>query len=122
VNRQKTSTPLQALVLLNDVQYLEAARVLGEKMIRQGGSQPQGRITYAFRALTSRRPTQKELNILLNLYQQEYRDFRQSPGRAARLLAEGEYKADKTLPADELATCAVVANTLMNFDEFTIKR
>jgi len=122
VRRQKTSTPLQALVLMNDVQYIEAARVLGERMMQAGGSKPEDRITYAFRALTSRRPLKEELNILLDLYQQEYTDFSKTPGRAAKLLQEGEYAADKTLPANELATCAVVASTLMNFDEFMMKR
>ncbi|MGV3503651.1 MAG: DUF1553 domain-containing protein [Adhaeribacter sp.] len=122
VNRQKTSTPLQALVLLNDVQFVEAARLLGERMVKQGGSTPAGRIGYAFRSLTSRRPRPKELQILLSLYRQEYAGFKKSPERAAQLLGEGEWVADASLPADEVATCTVVASTLMNFDEFTMKR
>jgi hypothetical protein len=122
VNRQKTSTPLQALVLMNDVQYVEAARVLGEQMMRKGGTKPADRITYAFRALTSRKPSRQELDILLNLYQEELSDFSQHPGRAASLLQEGDRVADKTLPPAGLATCTVIASTLMNFDEFMIKR
>jgi hypothetical protein len=110
------------LVLLNDVQYLESARVLGEQMIRQGGRQPRERITYAFRALTSRYPRPEEMNILLNLYRQEYQDFTNTPGRAARLLAEGDHAADKKLPANEVAACTIIASTLMSFDEFTMKR
>lgn len=122
IRRQKTSTPLQALVLLNDVQYVEASRVLGEHMIKAGGPTPEAQITYAFRALTSRRPRANELAILKDLYQQEWQAFKQQPERAEKLLAEGEYPRDKTLPPTQLATCAVVANTLMNFDEFVIKR
>ncbi|MDQ4140115.1 MAG: DUF1553 domain-containing protein, partial [Bacteroidota bacterium] len=122
VRRQKTSTPLQALVLMNDVQYVEASRVLGERMVREGGSTPEQRISYAFRALTSRHPRQDELVILKNLYQQEYADFDKNPARAEKLLKEGEYPRDKKLPAADVATCAVVANTLMNFDEFVVKR
>ncbi|PSR57170.1 hypothetical protein AHMF7605_04340 [Adhaeribacter arboris] len=122
VRRQKTSTPLQALVLMNDVQYVEAARILGERMIREGGSKPEQRITYAFRALTSRRPRANELAILEDLYQQEYADFAKDQELTEKLLREGEYPRDKKLPAAEVATCAVVANTLMNFDEFVIKR
>ncbi|QMU28602.1 DUF1553 domain-containing protein [Adhaeribacter radiodurans] len=122
VRRQKTSTPLQALVLMNDVQYIEAARVLGERMIREGGSTPEQRISYAFRALTSRRPRPDELTILKDLYQQEYADFINNKARTEKLLQEGEYPRDKKLAAAEVATCAVVANTLMNFDEFVVKR
>jgi hypothetical protein len=122
VSRQKTSTPLQALVLLNDVQYVEAARVLGEQMVRQGGPEPRSQITYAFRALTSRRPRPQEMEILLNLYRQEYEDFKRSPERATQLLREGEYKTDAALPATQVAASTIVASTLMNFDEFTMKR
>ncbi|QNF34966.1 DUF1553 domain-containing protein [Adhaeribacter swui] len=122
VRRQKTSTPLQALVLMNDVQYVEAARILAERMIQEGGASPEQQITYAFRALTSRFPRPDELKILKNLYEQEYQDFKKSPNRATQLLQEGAYPVNKKLPQEEVATCAVVANTLMNFDEFVIKR
>jgi cytochrome c553 len=122
VRRQNTSTPLQALVLMNDVQFVEAARVLGERMMREGGSTPEKRITYAFRALTSRHPREKEMDILLNLYQEEHADLRQDAARARQLLQEGEHPIDKTLNTVDLATCAVVASTLMNFDEFVFKR
>ena len=122
VRRQKTSTPLQALVLMNDVQYIEAARVLAERMLQEGGPTPEKQITYAFRALTSRYPRPDELPILLDLYQQEYIDFKKLPARAEKLLSEGEYRRNKNLPTAELAASTVVANTLMNFDEFVVKR
>ncbi len=122
VRRQKTSTPLQALVLMNDVQYVEAARVLAERMLREGGASPQQRINFAFRALTSRFPRPDELTILQDLYHQELVDFKKTPARAENLLQEGEYPRDKKLPVADLAASAVIANTLMNFDEFVVKR
>jgi len=122
MRRQKTSTPLQALVLMNDVQYVEASRVLAEKMICESGNTPEQRITYAFRTLTSRYPRKEELAILINLYQEENTDFKKHPERAKELLQEGAYGRDKKLPVTEVATCAIIANTLMNFDEFIIKR
>ncbi|MGV3539883.1 MAG: DUF1553 domain-containing protein [Rufibacter sp.] len=122
VKRQNTSTPLQALVLLNDVQFVEAARVLGEKMVKAGGASPQKQIMYGFRSLTSRYPKKEELAILTNLYQEQLADYTANPAQAEKLLQEGEYPRDKTLPAPTVATCALVASTLMNFDEFIIKR
>jgi hypothetical protein len=122
VRRQKTSTPLQSLVLLNDVQFVEASRVLADKMIKKGGTSPVSRVVYAFRSLTSRYPRKEELNILMDLYKEELADFSKNPSQAKELLTEGEFLNDKNLNPNELATCMVVANTLMNFDEFVIKR
>jgi hypothetical protein len=122
IRRQKTSTPLQALVLLNDVQFVEAARVLGERIVAEGGQTPEQRITFAFRSLTSRYPRPDEMEILLNLYQEERADFIKNPARAEKLLSEGEYPRNPNLKATEVAPYAVVVNTLMNFDEFLFKR
>jgi hypothetical protein len=122
VRRQKTSTPLQSLVLLNDVQFVEASRVLADKMIKKGGTSPVSRVVYAFRSLTSRYPRKEELSILMDLYKEELADFSKNPSQAKELLTEGEFLNDKNLNPNELATCMVVANTLMNFDEFVIKR
>lgn len=122
VSRQKTSTPLQALVLMNDVQYVEAARLLAEKMMQEGGQSPEERISYGFRVLTSRHPDQKEMAILLNLYKEQYADFKQKHDEVPQLLAQGEYPVNKALPATDLATCTIIASTLMNFDEFIVKR
>lgn len=122
VRRQKTSTPLQALVLMNDEQFVEAARVLGEKMIREGGNTAEGQITYGFRALTSRYPKKEEMDILKSLYEQEKEDFTKNTTRAALLLKEGDFPVDKSLSKVDVATCTIVASTLMNFDEFVFKR
>ncbi|MCY7352354.1 MAG: DUF1553 domain-containing protein [Cytophagaceae bacterium] len=122
VKRQKTSTPLQALVTLNDPQFVEAARVLAERMLKEGGSSPDARIVFAYKALTSRPPRPQELALLKQLYADELADFRRQPKRVEALLNVGEFPRDKTLRADELATSTVVASTIMNFDEFVIKR
>ncbi|MDQ7948684.1 MAG: DUF1553 domain-containing protein [Pedobacter sp.] len=122
VRRQKTSTPLQALVLLNDVQFVEASRVLAQNMIRKAGPSPNRQITYAFRALTSRYPKSEELKILLDLYTKEWSAFSKNVFRAKQLVQEGESGYDKRLNIAQLAACTVVANTLMNFDEFMTKR
>ena len=122
VKRQRTSTPTQALVLLNDPQYLEAARVLAERMIREGGPGAAERIAYGFRLLTSRRPDGEELRLLRSLYERQLEGFRGNPKAASRLLAVGETPADRSLAPVETASYAVVASTLMNFDEAVFKR
>ena len=122
VKRQKTSTPLQALVTLNDPQFVEASRVLAQRMLREGGSTPESRIAFAYKALTSRPPRPAEVQLLKRLYAEELTDFQKNPKRAAELLAVGEYPRDPSLNPAELAASAIVASTVMNFDEFVIKR
>ena len=122
VKRQKTNTPLQALVLLNDPQYVEAARLLAERMMKEGGPQPAEQITFGFKALTSREPDDRELDLLKQLYQEERTVFSETPARADSLLAVGEHPRDKDLPEDELAALTIVANTLVNYDEAVYKR
>lgn len=121
VSRQKTSTPLQALVVMNDPQFVEASRILASKMV-QKGTTPDARISYGFKALTGRDPREQELEILKDLYQQEYQDFKKNPSRAQALLRVGEYPVDPTMDKIEVATNTIVASTIMNFDEFLIKR
>ncbi len=122
VKRQKTSTPLQALVTLNDPQFVEASRVLAGRMLREGGTTPESRISFAYRALTSRLPRPAETALLRQLYVEELRDFQKAPKRAQALLSVGEYPRDPSLNPAELAASAIVASTVMNFDEFVIKR
>ena len=124
VKRQKTSTPLQALVTLNDPQFVEAARVLAQKAggAGQGVQGVQQPINYFFKAVVSRPARPKELALMQQLYAEELADFRRNPKRAKELLSVGEYPVDKTLPTDQLAALTVVASTVMNFDEAIIKR
>lgn len=120
VRRQRTATPLQAFVLLNDPQYVEAARLLAERMIREGGTGD--RIVLGFRLLTSRPPAASELSALKGLYDAELSRFRQDPAAALALLSTGEHPRDPALDPAETAALAVVASTILNFDEAVVKR
>jgi len=122
VKRQRTSTPLQSLVLLNDPQYLEASRVVAERMILEGGSSAPERITYGFRLLTSRVPDEKELALLESLLAEELATFERNREAARSLLAVGERAADPSLATAEAAAFTVVASTVMNYDEAVFKR
>jgi len=122
VRRQNTSTPLQALLLLNEPQMLEAARILAERMLKEGGLQLEDQISLGFRLLTSRSPNAKELEILSNLYAEEYDKYTQDQSAAEELLQVGDFPRDPTLPLPEVAALAVVANIMMNFEEVYTKR
>ncbi|MFM1767770.1 MAG: hypothetical protein RJA22_299 [Verrucomicrobiota bacterium] len=121
VRRQQTSTPLQALVLLNDPQFVEAARKLAERALREAGPRTDDRITFAFRLLTSRRPQAREVAILRRLYEEQLEAFRAGDAAAA-LLKVGEAKADPALAPAELAAATALANALLSFDESVLKR
>lgn len=122
VERQKTNTPLQALVLMNDPQYLEAARILAEKMLTSGGDELQNQIRYGFRAMTSRSPDPVELTILEGLYLAELANFSETPAAADSLLKVGEYNRNPNLPKEKVAALSLVASTLINYDEAIYKR
>ncbi len=116
VRRQATSTPLQPLVLLNDPQFVEAARGLGERMAREGGATLNERLTFAFRLAATRNPTADELNLLRHLYQRQLEIFRNDPAAAQKYLRIGERPLAKGLDAGEVAAGAVVGNVMMNLD------
>ena len=122
VKRQRTSTPLQALVLLNDVQYVEAARVLAERLLREGGDTPDARITTAYRLLTSRAPRATELAAVRALYEKERATFAGDVRAAKALAKSGEAPPARTLDPVDVAAWTVVASTIMNTDEAVNKR
>jgi len=122
VERQNTNTPLQALVLLNDPQYLEASRMLAERMLKEGGDRLDQQISYGFRLMTSRKPVEPELQLLEELYKAELKSFQNSPAAADSLLQVGEHPRDQSLPGDQLAAFTVVVSTLMNYDQAVYKR
>ena len=122
VQRQRTNTPLQALILMNDPQYVEAARLIAERMVKEGGAATKQRIAYGFRLLTGRLPLADEATKLEELYRAEHEDFRSAPDRALDLLSVGEYSRDETLDPAETAALAIVASTILNFDETVMKR
>ena len=120
VRRQKTNTPLQALVLLNDPAYVEIARALGEK-ITQAKNPEQG-IIEAFLSLAGREPSTEELDILSTLQQQEYRKFQGDPPKTKGWLEMGQYRVDPRLEASLVAANSVVASTIVNSDAVITKR
>ena len=124
VKRQKTSTPLQALVTLNDPQFVEAARVLAQQQVTksQTGAGADKTINQFFKAVISRPARPQELQLMKQFYADELADFKKNPNRVKELLSVGEYPVDKQLNPAELAAWTVVASTLMNFDEAIIKR
>jgi hypothetical protein len=114
--RQTTSTPAQALVLLDDPQFVEAARALGERTLKAAGPTTDQRVRFAFRQLATREPSREELRLLVALYEQQRWLYRKEPDQAAKLIQIGDRKPDPTLPASELAAATVLAQTILNLD------
>ena len=108
VKRSRTNTPLQALTLLNDVTYVEAARVLAQRMIGEGGSTSEERIAWAFRLATCRAPRPDEVKVLGGGLAKRLARYRQSPAEASKILTVGAAKADAKFSAIELDRKSVV--------------
>ncbi len=121
VRRPRTNTPLQALILMNDPTYVEAARKLAERMITDGGTKPQERIAFAFRLATARKPTAKEISVLEKIFNVQLSKYRADVDAAKKLLAVGESPRNEKLDAAELAAWTIVANTILNLDETVTK-
>ncbi|MEM7369654.1 MAG: DUF1553 domain-containing protein [Bacteroidota bacterium] len=117
VKRQATSTPLQALVMLNDPQFLEASREFGLRMIEEGGRSLEERIQFAFQWATSRKPSSKEISLLSQLFEEELTEFEQHPDRAEALLGLGEKHTISDLANPELAAYTMLANAVLNLTE-----
>jgi hypothetical protein len=121
VKRATTNTPLQALALLNDVTYVEAARKFAERMITEGGDTADARLTFAFRLATGRKPLPAELSALGASLEKYVARFRNSPAAAEELLSHGESPRDKSLDVVELAAHTAIASVLLNLDETVSK-
>ncbi|MFO1448754.1 MAG: DUF1553 domain-containing protein [Opitutaceae bacterium] len=122
VRRQSTSTPLQALALLNDVQVVEAARLVGQRMLKEGGSTPDAWIAWGFRLVTGRRPDKREREILRSLYDEQLALFQADEAAANQFNAFGATSTDATLPSAVRAAAGMVAKALLNFDETVMRR
>jgi hypothetical protein len=120
--RDVTTTPLQALVLLNDPQFVEAARRIAEHALGRFPADPAARNRMVFRSLTGRPLDEAEAAILARLFEEQRALFAAKPDDAARLLAVGESAADRTLDPLDLVAGAMVASAVMNFDEFVMVR
>jgi hypothetical protein len=120
--RALTNTPLQALVLMNDPTFVEAARALAQRVISEGGKDDSARLAYAFRLATARKPTGGESGVLRRLLQQRLDGFRKDPRAAAKLIAIGESPHDTRLDPVQLAAWTTVASTILNLDETITKQ
>jgi hypothetical protein len=118
--RQKTNTPLQALVTLNDPTFVEASKVMGEQMTKSDNET--NAIIEVYRKLTGRTPTQKELDLLKHLQETELKKFREEIRKAKGWLAVGQYKVNKNLEPAAIAANAVVASVILNSDATLMKR
>jgi hypothetical protein len=117
VQRARTITPLQALVTLNDEQFVEAARHLAERMFKEGGAKFEDRIHTAFRLNLARAATPQELAICREVYEAQLASFQADTESAKKYLAIGESVRDEGLEIAEHAAWTVIANMILNLDE-----
>ncbi len=115
--RAVSNTPQQALVLLNDPTYVEAAKAFAARLMREAGPDPADRITYAYKLALGRAPTASETEILIALYEKHTRDYREDRQAASALLGIGLWEPPDALPAAELAAWTSVARTVLNLHE-----
>ena len=118
----RTNTPIQALNLMNDVTYLEAARVLAARMMTEGRRTPEERIRDVFRLATARWPSPSEAEILLGSFRYYLERYGANPKAARKLVSLGESPRNEKLDASELAAYAAVASLILNLDETVTKQ
>jgi hypothetical protein len=119
--RERTNTPLQALLTMNDIQYFEAARHFGYRMLREGGPTDADRLRYGFRLATARVPDPRECCILsatLSAARQRYAD---NSAAALKVISVGDSAVPTDVPAPELAAYTILGNLLLNLDEVVTK-
>jgi hypothetical protein len=121
IRRDRTNTPLQALVTLNDPVYIEAAQALARRIAKAPGASAD-KARYGFRLCLARQPSDKELSALLALFDKSYDQFSQDREKAARMATKPLGKAPDGANIAELAAWTVVANVLLNLDEMFMKR
>lgn len=117
VKRSRTNTPLQALALMNDVTFVEAARAMAQRVMNSADPAPESRVRHAFELATCRPPAQDELQILTGAFERALTVFRNKPEAAARLLEVGESAAPKSSTPEELAAWTTVTSIILNLDE-----
>ena len=120
--RDATNTPLHAFVLMNGPQFVEASRVLAEKLLIEFSGQADGMLERAFELLSSRQPDDEERAILLRMYAEQLAWYQTHPEDATKLVAIGGTPSNKNLSAVDQAALAGVVNALMNYDGCVVKR
>jgi len=121
VRRPRTNTPLQALTLMNDRQYVEASRHLAQRMLTEGGTTPENRLRFAFRLATARAPSEKEMSVLARVLAKQSEIYKADIEAAKKLLTVGEAKRNEALDPSEHAAYTMVANLMLNLDETVTK-
>ena len=121
VRRTRSNTPLQALTLMNDPVYVECAQALAQRMLREGGAKPEERAAFGLRVCLAREARPAEVKKLAALAEKEQVRYQAEPEAAVKLLKFAG-AADKTTSPAELAAWTVVANVLLNLDEFVMKQ
>ena len=122
LQRPRSNTPLQALNLMNDVTYLEAARFLAERMMKEGGDTSAGRLAQGFRIVLARSPSPAQISVLLRAYDKSLAAFNNDASAVTALLSHGERPSDPKLNTHELAAFTSVASTLLCMDEVVTKQ
>jgi len=117
VQRPVTNTPLQALLLLNDPIYVEAARVMAQRIIKDGGADDRAKLVYAFRLCTGRAPSERELAIVEKSLNRHLEKYKADKPAAQKLVAVGEYARPKELDVSVHAAWTAVCNVMLNMDE-----
>ena len=119
--RSRTNTPLQALALMNEVTYVEAARALAERMMKEGGESADSRLTTGFRLVTARTPDPETLKVLKSGFERRKKEFEKDEEGAKAFVMQGSSKPDPSLPATELAAYSATASILLNLDRVITK-
>ncbi|MCZ6795740.1 MAG: DUF1553 domain-containing protein [Planctomycetota bacterium] len=117
VRRERTNTPLQALLLMNDVQYFEAARHLAQRVLRHGEATSAQRAIDMFRLAAARPPQPDELEEILKSYREHLEEYRKDPDAAKEVISVGDSPPDPGLDPPELAAWTLTGNLILNLDE-----
>jgi len=121
VQRSRTNTPLQALALMNDVTFVEAARVIAQRLSSNPARSMTEQITQAFQAITARNPLPVELTILQRRFEASLQTFQKEPESAQRLIHVGEFPVNDEVDPCELAALTTVMSLMLNLDEVLTK-
>ena len=121
IRRERTNTPLQALMLMNDPQFLEAARALAERILKEGGPTIQEQLAFGFELATARLPDEREISILQSTLENHLSQFQSDPESAQQLIKIGESMANESIETTKLAAWTMIANLILNLDEVLTK-
>ena len=121
LRRERTNTPLQALLMLNDPQYFEAAIALAARVLAEGGETDESRVAHMLRLCTARLPDEKKVSELTSLLNDERNIYKDDVESAKKLIAFGAAAPDDSLDPNELAAWTMLANVVLNLDEVVSK-